>query len=212
MSSAVTGRTDEFGPRDYDAIERAVMETPRGRWFLSERDKRRLTSETQRILDALKKLEAVMAPVPAPFSGTEVLRALAAHDHDTAKPLSATELTSASAEAVAQALSMKNMKYFKKDEAVFTPAELAASKLAVVETAKPAPAPPPKPAEAVALGARLVVNRIAPAAAEPAVAVAVEAELATDPAGKRRIVIIRRAAAEPIDVPLQSELAASTTG
>ena len=243
MSNAVTGRSHEFGPQDYDAIERAVMETPRGRWFLSERDKRRLTAETQRILDALKKLEGALASAPppaAPVNGTDVLKAIAAQRavlerhapaDATKQPAAAagTELTSASAETFAQSLSMKNMNYFKQDEAIFTPAEPAAPKLAVVETETPAQKPkamlPPKPEDAVAKGARLFVNRIALVDSQPAVATAPEipaapanhaaavetppATAAAESADKRRIVIIRRTAAETMEVPLQAELSAS---
>ena len=244
MTSAVKGRSADFGPEDYDAIERAVMETPRGRWFLAERDKRLRTVETQRILDALKKLEGVLAAVPpptAPVNGTEVLKAIAVQRaiQERHAPVDATkqpasiaiaELTSASAETVAQTLSMKNMKYFKQDEAIFTPAEPAAPKLAVVETETPAQKPKamlsPKPEDAVAKGARLIVNRIAPADAQPAAvatvpetpsvpadhASAVESPPATAAAesvDKRRIVIIRRTAAELMEVPLQADLSAS---
>jgi hypothetical protein len=236
MTSAAAGRNADFGPEDYDAVEQAVMQTPRGRWFLSERDKRRQAGETQRILDALKKLESALAalPVTAPVpNGTDVLRALAAQraaaDPAPPKGVSTTELTSAPAESAAQALSMKNLKYFKLDEAVFTPAQPTVPKLAAVEPA--GPADPPKPAasakleEPVAKGARLIVNHIAPASdATPAAAVPepppqpsgqVVASDETPPAlpgaeptNKRRIVIIRRAAAEPMEVPLQAEISA----
>ncbi|MGQ0486233.1 MAG: hypothetical protein ACT4SY_12880 [Hyphomicrobiales bacterium] len=167
MTNAIAGRSLDFGSGDYDAIERAVMETPRGRWFLAQRDQRQRMGETQRILDALKKLEGVLAAIPAhppPADGGEApAPALAA------------------AATAAQALSMKNLKYFKQDEAVFAPAAPAAPKLAAVETAKPAEPEIP----------------LAPMPATP------------ESGDKRRIVIIRRAATEPMDVPPQAELAAS---
>lgn len=229
MTTAVKGRNADFGPEDYDAIERAVMETPRGRWFLAERDKRRQTSETQRILDALKKLEGALASAPppaAPVNGTDVLKAIAAQRavqerhapvEATRQPAAAagTELTSASAETFAQSLSMKSMKYFKQDEAIFTPAEPTAPKLAVVETETPAQKPkamlPPKSEDTVAKGARLIVNRIAPVDSQPAAAATAPETLSApaESADKRRIVIIRRSVAEPLEVPLQAEPAAS---
>ena len=244
MTTAVKGRNADFGPEDYDAIERAVMETPRGRWFLAERDKRLRTAETQRILDALKTLEGALASAPppaAPVNGTDVLKAIAAQRavqerhppvDATRQPAAAagTELTSASAETFAQSLSMKSMKYFKQDEAIFTPAEPAAPKLAVVETETPAQKPkamlPPKSEDAVARGARLIVNRIAPVDSQPAAAAAAPqtpaapanhaAAVETPPAtaaaasaDKRRIVIIRHTAAETMEVPLHADLSAS---
>jgi hypothetical protein len=47
------GLTDD----DYDAIEAAVMETARGRWFLLEYDRRRRAAETTQLLDAVTRLE-----------------------------------------------------------------------------------------------------------------------------------------------------------
>ena len=42
---------------DYDAIEAAVMETARGRWFLIEYDHRRRAEETAQLLEAVARLE-----------------------------------------------------------------------------------------------------------------------------------------------------------
>ena len=42
---------------DYDAIEAAVMETARGRWFLLEYDHRRRAAETTQLLEAVTRLE-----------------------------------------------------------------------------------------------------------------------------------------------------------
>lgn len=52
---------------DYDAIEAAVMETTRGRWFLAEYARRHRVADTHEVLDAIGKLEKVMgATRPAP--------------------------------------------------------------------------------------------------------------------------------------------------
>jgi hypothetical protein len=210
MASAVTGRNPEFGPEDYEAIERAVMETPRGRWFLGERDKRQRTAEIHRILEALKKLEAVLAALPAqpaPMSGQNPDSGANGYD---AAALAASLGTTASAETATQALALKNKKYFKQDEAIFVPAATA---------------------PAVKMGARLIVQRGSPSgagiAADPDTPAAAAAPPATEarPPGpetapapepamaqtgdKRRIVIIRRAATDSMEVPLQAELAAS---
>lgn len=42
----------------FEAIESAILETPRGRWFLSEFAKRSSVSDTERVLDAIADLKA----------------------------------------------------------------------------------------------------------------------------------------------------------
>ena len=52
---------------DYEAIEQAVMETARGRWFLAEYARRNRHSDTVAVLDAIGKLEsAVSVPRSTP--------------------------------------------------------------------------------------------------------------------------------------------------
>jgi hypothetical protein len=48
-----------FPREQYDALENAVMESARGRWFLAEYAKRNRAADTMMLLDALKKLENV---------------------------------------------------------------------------------------------------------------------------------------------------------
>ncbi len=50
------GLSDE----DYEAIEAAVMETVRGRWFLSEFARRSRVDEMRQMLDAMARLEQVV--------------------------------------------------------------------------------------------------------------------------------------------------------
>lgn len=45
---------------DYDTIEAAVMETARGRWFLSQYAQRNRSSDTRAVLDAIGKLESIV--------------------------------------------------------------------------------------------------------------------------------------------------------
>jgi hypothetical protein len=45
---------------DYEAIEAAVMETVRGRWFLAEFARRSRVDEMRQILDAMARLEQVV--------------------------------------------------------------------------------------------------------------------------------------------------------
>lgn len=56
---------DTLNAQDYDAIEAAVMETERGRWFLREYATRNRTADTRLIVTMLERLEARFAP-PAP--------------------------------------------------------------------------------------------------------------------------------------------------
>jgi hypothetical protein len=48
-----------FPREQYEALESAVMESARGRWFLAEYAKRNRAADTMMLLDALKKLENV---------------------------------------------------------------------------------------------------------------------------------------------------------
>jgi len=49
-----------FSDAEYDAIEAAVMETERGRWFLREYAKRNRNADTEAVLAELGKLEAAI--------------------------------------------------------------------------------------------------------------------------------------------------------
>jgi hypothetical protein len=49
---------------DYDAIESAVMETARGRWFLSEYARRNRHADTELLLQAIQRLERNIASGP----------------------------------------------------------------------------------------------------------------------------------------------------
>jgi hypothetical protein len=51
---------------DYEAIEAAVMETARGRWFLIEYDRRRRAAETTQLLEAVARLERAVGTAGQP--------------------------------------------------------------------------------------------------------------------------------------------------
>jgi hypothetical protein len=57
------GLTDD----DYDAIEAAVMETARGRWFLIEYDRRRRAAETMQLFEAVTRLERAVGTSGQPL-------------------------------------------------------------------------------------------------------------------------------------------------
>jgi hypothetical protein len=54
---------------DYEAIEAAVMETARGRWFLIEYDRRRRAAETTQLLQAVTRLERALGSGGPPALG-----------------------------------------------------------------------------------------------------------------------------------------------
>ncbi|MBB5755048.1 hypothetical protein [Prosthecomicrobium pneumaticum] len=52
---------EEAREGDYEALEAAVMETARGRWFLAEFTRRRRAADTAAVLEALARLESRLA-------------------------------------------------------------------------------------------------------------------------------------------------------
>jgi hypothetical protein len=65
---------------DYDAIEAAVMETRRGRWFLAEYARRNRSADTEMLLAAIRRLAdaldvrlAAAQPASPPSSSPEVI-------------------------------------------------------------------------------------------------------------------------------------------
>ena len=69
---------------DFEAIEAAVMETARGRWFLAEYARRMRAAETTKLLEAVIRIEramlaatAISPPVPTPAPGRIEPRVLA---------------------------------------------------------------------------------------------------------------------------------------
>jgi hypothetical protein len=213
----------DLGPEDFEAIREAVMETSRGRWFLSEYEARLRQGQTAEMLDGMKRLETAVS-----------------HNHDTIMQRLAEALARGPVAAPPSAspppqadLAPRHMKYFKQDEEIFEPAPQA--RIAAVPEA-PKPAADTKPA--VPKGAKLIIRRTGeatanaeaapasppPAAEAPAPAPAgepqvVDAAMPPEPVPapaepvqaeaqpKRRIVIIRHKPGEDIDVPLQNEMA-----
>lgn len=62
-----------FSDADFETIAAAVLETARGRWFLSEYARRNRHADTRLVLDAVEKLERVMA-VRSETPETELVR------------------------------------------------------------------------------------------------------------------------------------------
>lgn len=217
MPSNDKGQALSLTTQDFEAIREAVMETPRGRWFLNEFASRLRSSETVNMLDSMKRLEnAVSASHDALM--TRLAQALANEPLALSKPAPQADLVP------------KHMKFFKQDEDIFQPAPQA-------QITAVAPAPKPEPKPDIARGAKVVIRRAVETAA--AVEVTSEHNLAeetpapevvapqleaaavqpepqqpesasapqAEAAPKRRIVIIRHKPGEEIDVPLQNEMA-----
>lgn len=58
-------RTHPPSEHDYAAIEAAVMETERGRWFLAEHAARHRVADTNTVLAAISRMEAATPSIPA---------------------------------------------------------------------------------------------------------------------------------------------------
>jgi hypothetical protein len=69
-SNAPPARVSEA---DYDAIEEAVMETARGRWFLSEYARRNRATDTASVLAALGRLEEMTGPLEGTFESSNLV-------------------------------------------------------------------------------------------------------------------------------------------
>jgi hypothetical protein len=69
-SNAPAARVSEA---DYDAIEEAVMETARGRWFLSEYARRNRAADTVSVLEALGRLEEMTGPLEGTFKNSDLV-------------------------------------------------------------------------------------------------------------------------------------------
>lgn len=58
---------------DYEAIEEAVMETARGRWFLSEYARRNRAADTASVLEALSRLEDMTGPLKGTLENSDLV-------------------------------------------------------------------------------------------------------------------------------------------
>ncbi len=84
MEQTRTEAPDAHAESEYDAIEAAVMETERGRWFLAEFARRNRTADTAKVLAAVHRLELAVGgdTLPANFDAiiaqVDALRAVVA--------------------------------------------------------------------------------------------------------------------------------------
>jgi hypothetical protein len=71
-SSGNEGKVAGFPRHEYESIERAVMESARGRWFLQEFAKRNRSADTLTLLEAIGRLQAALggsSPASASLAG-----------------------------------------------------------------------------------------------------------------------------------------------
>lgn len=124
----------ELTDKDYQAIEDAVMETARGRWFLSEYKKRNGVADTSTLLDAISRLEKVIGSIKTPTADDNEPVAVAIAPA-TVENTGAAPVDDGSALAAAQAvivgdaaphadeqpsLSNENLQFFANDEELFS--------------------------------------------------------------------------------------------
>ncbi|HEX4762308.1 MAG TPA: hypothetical protein VFU87_05905 [Sphingomicrobium sp.] len=205
MSSSVAEPGRENLSETYETIEKAVMETERGRWFLAEHARRQRSADTSGILESLKRLESLLvpsasSPIRPPDDALDYMQSaarelLSRSDalRRIADRLENQEIQAALAgEADAVRLVALNHDLFRHRFATLgKPAAPTADQLKYFaddeeefEDSAPRPAP--------------VLRTVPPV------------QLVTEaPPAKNRIVIIRHAAGEEPVIPLQNELAAA---
>jgi hypothetical protein len=180
---------------DYEAIEAAVQESPRGRWFLGEFTRRNRAADTLMLLEAIHKLERGVAE-NAPHVSDELAAELQGLSEAIDKALAgdagdATEQLASVKHKVdgllahragdGAALTAESLKYFEGDEDLFEPAAAAA---------------PALPLMVVGETQGRLPDRKQPGQTE-----------ASAPRGdpKDRIVFIRRATSQETSIPLADE-------
>lgn len=103
---------------DFDAIRDAVMETPRGRWFLEQYAARLRSAETTGLAASLKRLEAAVAA----NHDSLMARLAAALAEEPAEDMPEGPAAADADAGPAPGLAPRHMKYFRPDEALFEPA------------------------------------------------------------------------------------------
>lgn len=102
-------RPREPGAEEFDAIREAVMETPRGRWFLDQFATRLRAAESQMLIAGINRLETAVSS-----------------NHDALMARLATALDRGSeaprAHVPQPELAPRHMKYYRNDEDIFEPA------------------------------------------------------------------------------------------
>jgi len=211
---------------DYEAIENAVMETARGRWFLSEYKKRHSAETgTPALLDAINRLEKVITSISHDFPPQHAKKKIIVNPPVSAKRpvIKSVKATALQSKPVAK----KSKQFFAKDEDMFADDTISTDK----PVKKVAPADKPKKdsasEEKITTSRRFKVFKSSPqdnkkdqSVKTPAPKTAEVDEAAPVPdrkvpdmsmqpttEEKDRIVVIRGAANADVDIPLVDEFA-----
>jgi pimeloyl-ACP methyl ester carboxylesterase len=156
-----------YTQKDYEAIEGAVLESPRGRWFLGEFARRNRAADTLMLLEAIRKLERGVAEAPAHQLSADLAAELqdlsefvaSTIDRGAELPTAVDQLARVKEKIdgllarrcdMAQGeLTGENLSFFAGDEDLFETAPAAnAPSLSVVGEQQERTVPPRKPAEA----------------------------------------------------------------
>ena len=188
---------------DYETIENAVMETARGRWFLSEFKKRHSSAETgtPALLDAINRLENIVTTISRDFPSGQAKKTIRVSPPARSKPA-----PSKAENHDAKPLSKENLQFFAKDEDLFTKDANAlmpndtrlkiskpAAQVKQAKTPEAAPAPSAK-APAAKVDTQNKDSKVPDLTMQPT------------PQERDRIVVIRSAADTDINIPLADEL------
>jgi len=180
---------------DFEAIENAVMETARGRWFLSEYKKRHSTEQTDTptLLDAINRLEKVITNISHDLPSQQKPKKIIVSP--PAKPAIAkvtqNETTALKADArKTESLTKENLQFFAKDEDMFTDAPVAPT---AAQKGNENP---------------LTSFKVASLGKDKQTKDSKLPDLAMQPTSKERdrIVVIRNASTTDINIPLAEEL------
>ncbi len=203
MSSSVADPGRENPSETYETIEKAVMETERGRWFLAEHARRQKSADTAGIFEALKRLEALLVPSASSrppddaldymqsagrelMSRSDALRRIASEVENQE-----TQATLESEADAVRLVALNHDLFRHRFAGLVRPLAPTADQLKYfADDAEEFEEAAPRPAPALR--------------AVPPVQLVTEA-----PPAKNRIVIIRHAAGEEPVIPLQNELAAA---
>ncbi len=181
---------EEFDDLDFEALEEAVRQSPKGHWFLDEYARRLRSSETTNILQAIAKLERVITSQDS--TGSEA--------------------------APEPGMRPKQLRYFRQDEEIFVDAPVKPT-VTAVEPASAAPEAKSALLESrgarlkitrLDQPAIMASGSPAPAPADAAPATASAAPAAVQPETterKQRIIISRRSSSEGNFIPLIEEAA-----
>lgn len=186
---------------DFEALEQAVRQSPKGNWFLDEYARRLRSTETSGILNAIAKLERII---------TSQGPALEAPRQEPGLPA-------------------RQLRYFKNDEALFEEAKPAPTVSAIDASPAPEAKPQAQPEQrgarlkimrmeqpAIIGGSEAAAAQEAPPAAgqtpEEARKSAMDAAEATVERHKQRIIISRHASAEALSIPLLEDQPSSASG